>query len=745
MDPILERYQALEDKVSAYTPNLDTQRLFAAFTYADAEHHGQLRKSGEPYIIHPLAVADIVADLGLDVDSVIAALLHDCIEDTNATHDEIAKKFGAPVAALVEGVTKLTRVQYVSKEEEQMENLRKMLMAMAQDIRVILIKICDRLHNMRTMEYQSPKKQREKSLETMEIYAPLAHRLGMQKLKWELEDLSLRYLDPVGYKEIEEEMAKRSAAHEEFLDSIQLRIQQRLEQEGIRCKVYGRVKHTYSIYRKMFAQNKTLDEIFDLYAFRVIVDDIPECYNVLGCIHDMFKPVLGRFKDYIGTPKPNMYQSLHTTVIGREGIPFEVQIRTWQMHQTAEYGIAAHWKYKQGMANKKLGSEQDFEWVRKLLESQQDTDAEEFVRTLKVDMFADEVFVFTPNGDVKSLPAGATPIDFAYNIHSAVGNGMVGAKVNGRMVPYDTPLKNGDIVEVITSKNAKGPSRDWLKIAKSNEARNKIRQWFKRERREENIATGRALFEAELKHMKIPMTAITAEDVLPHILHKVRFGTLDELYASIGYGGTTAVKSVARIKDELARLGRLQAEKAAAAAKTTAESVIVPGSTAQTPTSGQVKPKHSDSGIIVEGLGNCLVKFAKCCTPVPGDPVIGFITRGYGVSVHRSDCPNAAPEKRKPEEADRWVKVSWVESSLPNYKTALELSSKDRDGLTLDVAMALSAAKVKVNALTARSLPDGHASINIVVEVKDKEELATVINKLNNIQGVYHVARASGK
>ena len=745
MDPILERYQALEDKVSAYTPNLDTQRLFAAFTYADAEHHGQLRKSGEPYIIHPLAVADIVADLGLDVDSVIAALLHDCIEDTNATHDEIAKKFGAPVAALVEGVTKLTRVQYVSKEEEQMENLRKMLMAMAQDIRVILIKICDRLHNMRTMEYQSPKKQREKSLETMEIYAPLAHRLGMQKLKWELEDLSLRYLDPVGYKEIEEEMAKRSAAHEEFLASIQLRIQQRLEQEGIRCKVYGRVKHTYSIYRKMFAQNKTLDEIFDLYAFRVIVDDIPECYNVLGCIHDMFKPVLGRFKDYIGTPKPNMYQSLHTTVIGRGGIPFEVQIRTWQMHQTAEYGIAAHWKYKQGMANKKLGSEQDFEWVRKLLESQQDTDAEEFVRTLKVDMFADEVFVFTPTGDVKSLPAGATPIDFAYNIHSAVGNGMVGAKVNGRMVPYDTPLKNGDIVEVITSKNAKGPSRDWLKIAKSNEARNKIRQWFKRERREENIATGRALFEAELKHMKIPMTAITAEDVLPHILHKVRFGTLDELYASIGYGGTTAVKSVARIKDELARLGRLQAEKAAAAAKTTAESVIVPGSTAQTPTSGQVKPKHSDSGIIVEGLGNCLVKFAKCCTPVPGDPVIGFITRGYGVSVHRADCPNAAPEKRKPEEADRWVKVSWVESSLPNYKTALELSSKDRDGLTLDVAMALSAAKVKVNALTARSLPDGHASINIVVEVKDKEELATVINKLNNIQGVYHVARASGK
>lgn len=745
MDPILEQYHALEKKVASYTPNLDTKRLFDAFTYADSAHHGQLRKSGEPYIIHPIAVAEIVADLELDTDSVIAALLHDCIEDTETTHQEIAKRFGEPVASLVEGVTKLTKMQYVTKEEEQMENLRKMFMAMAQDIRVILIKICDRLHNMRTMQYQSPKKQREKSLETMEIYAPIAHRLGMQKLKWELEDLSLRYLDPVGYKEIESELQNRSSAHEEFLGGIQMKIQQRLAQEGIHCTVYGRVKHIYSIYRKMYAQNKTLDEIYDLYAFRVIVDDIPECYNVLGCIHDMFKPVLGRFKDYIGTPKPNMYQSLHTTVIGREGIPFEVQIRTWEMHQTAEYGIAAHWKYKQGMANQKLGTEGDFEWVRKLLESQQDTDAEEFVRTLKVDMFADEVFVFTPNGDVKSLPAGATPIDFAYNIHSAVGNHMVGARVNGRMVPFDYVLKNGEIVEVQTAKAAKGPSRDWLKICKSNEARNKIRQWFKRERREENIATGRAAFEAELKHGKISLSAVTAEDALPAILKKVRFGTLDELYAAIGYGGTTAVKMVAKVKDELLRLGRLQAEKAAAAAKTTAERVIVPAVAPPVPEAGQTRPKHSDSGIIVEGLGNCLVKFAKCCTPVPGDPVIGFITRGYGVSVHRADCPNAAPDKRKPDEADRWVKVSWVDSSLPTYKTALELSAKDRDGLTIDIAMALSAAKVKVPALSARSQPDGHATVNIVVEVKDKTELSNVVNKLNNIQGVYHVARASGK
>ena len=744
MDPILERYHALEKKVAAYTPNLDTQRLYDAFTFADAEHHGQLRKSGEPYIIHPLAVADIVADLGLDTDSVIAALLHDCIEDTPATHEDIAKKFGPTVAELVEGVTKLTRMQYVSKEEEQMENLRKMLMAMSHDIRVILIKICDRLHNMRTMEYQPPRKQREKSLETMEIYAPIAHRLGMQKLKWELEDLSLRYLDPVGYKEIEKQLAERSSAHEEFLASVQHRIQQRMDEEGIHCTVYGRVKHIYSIYRKMYTQNKTLDEIFDLYAFRVIVDDIPECYNVLGCIHDMFTPVLGRFKDYISTPKPNLYQSLHTTVIGREGIPFEVQIRTWAMHQTAEYGVAAHWKYKQGMANAKLGTESQFEWVRKLLESQQDTDAEEFVRTLKVDLFADEVFVFTPNGDVKSLPAGATPIDFAYNIHSAVGNHMIGARVNGRMVPFDYQLENGEIVEVITSKSAKGPSRDWLNICKSNEARNKIRQWFKKERREENIATGRAAFESELKHAKLSLAAITAEDVLPHILHKVRFNSLDELYASIGYGGTTAVKTVSKIQDELLRLGRLKAEKAAAAGKALEDSVIVPGST-QSPPTGPTRPRHSDSGIIVEGLGNCMVKFAKCCTPVPGDPVIGFITRGYGVSVHRRDCPNVAISQSKPEEADRWINVTWAEESLPTYKTALELSAKDRSGLTLDLAMALSSAQVKVSSLSARSLPDGHAAVNLVVEVKDLKELNGVINKLNNIQGVYYVARSSGK
>ena len=741
MDPILERYHALEDKIKTYNPALDTQRLFNAFNYADNAHAGQLRKDGSAYITHPLAVAEIVAELELDTDSIIAALLHDCIEDTGVTHEGIAKLFGITVADLVEGVTKLTRVQYTSKEEEQMENLRKMLMAMAKDIRVILIKICDRLHNMRTMAYQTPRKQTETALETMEIYAPIAHRLGMQRIKWELEDTSLKYLDPIGSQEIADELAARSSAHEEFLSGIQKRIQERLDEEGIRCTIYGRVKHIYSIYRKMYAQNKTMDEIFDLYAFRVIVDDIPDCYNVLGVIHDLYKPVLGRFKDYIGTPKPNGYQSLHTTVIGREGLPFEVQIRTWEMHHTAEYGIAAHWKYKQGMANEKLGTEEAFEWVRKLLESQQDIDAEEFVRTMRVDLFADEVFVFTPRGDVINLPAGATPIDFAYNIHSAVGNHMTGAKVNGRMVPFDTALKNGDIVEVITSKSAHGPSRDWMKICKSNEARNKIRQWFKKERREENIATGRACFESELKHAGLSLAAITAEDVLPFVLKKARFGTLDELYAAIGYGGMSAQKAVVRIKDEIARLGRVQAEQQAA--ERAAQEAIHPATgaaSAPPPRAG----RKSESGIIVEGLDNCLVKFAKCCTPVPGDPVVGFITRGFGVSVHRQDCPNAAAERRKPEEAGRWIRVSWAAGELASYQTSLEISAKDRDGLTLDVAMALSAAKVKTTSLSARSMPDGYASVNIVLEVKNQEELSAVINKLGQIQGVYQVKRAAG-
>ena len=738
-----ERYQRLEDTVRAYNPTASFDKIRAAYEFAAAAHQGQLRKDGSPFVTHPLAVAQIVAEeLHLDSESIEAALLHDTIEDTSATHEDIAKQFSPTVADLVEGVSKLTRVHYTSKAQEQMENLRKMLLAMSKDIRVILIKIADRLHNMRTMEYQTPEKQKQKSFETLEIYAPIAHRLGMQKMKWELEDLSLKYLDPISYREIVDALDEKATEYDGFMSSIHDQITQRLEEAHIDGYVYGRMKHPYSIYRKMYTQNKSLDDVYDLFAFRVIVDTVSDCYYVLGIIHDLYKPVLGRFKDYIGTPKPNMYQSLHTTVMGQNGVPFEVQIRTKEMHEVAEYGIAAHWKYKQN--GQGGGDEGRYEWVRRLLENQEGADAEEFIHSLKVDMFADEVFVFTPNGDVKSLPAGATPIDFAYSVHSAVGNRMVGAKVNGRMVPYDHQLSNGDIVEVLTSKTAKGPSRDWLKIAKSNEARNKIRQWFKKEKREENIATGRAAFESELKHVGLKLEAITAPEVLPSILRKVRFGTLDELYASIGYGGTTAVKAVARIRDEMLRLGRLQAEKAAAASKTTAESVIVPASSQEVPVL-KGSNKHSDSGIIVEGLGNCLVKFAKCCTPVPGDPVVGFITRGYGVSVHRQDCPNADPGKRKPEEAARWVKVSWVEGSLPSYQTSLELSAKDRDGLTLDVAMALSTAKVKVSALSARSMPDGYASVSVVLEVKDREELSSVINNMKNIEPVYQVVLARGK
>ena len=496
MDPMLHYYNELERHVLSYNPALDKALLYKAYCYAAKAHEGQTRKDGSPYITHPLAVANIVADLKLDTDSLCAALLNDCIEDTKSTHEDISREFSPIIADLVEGVTKLTRINYVSMEEKQMENLRKMLMAMSKDIRVILVKLCDRLHNMRTMQYQTPAKQREKSRETLEIYAPIAHRLGMQRIKWELEDLSLKYLDPIGYQEIEDALAKQEQRNKEFMVATKVRIQHRMEDEGIHCTITSRIKHIYSIYRKMFAQQKTLGEIFDLCAFRVIVDDIPDCYNVLGLIHDMYNPVPGRFKDYISTPKPNLYQSLHTTVIGTAGIPFEVQIRTWEMHETAEYGVAAHWKYKEGLANSQVSGENTFEWVRRLLESQEDTDAEEFVGSLKVDLFSDQVFVFTPQGEVKGLPAGSTPIDFAYSIHSAVGNHMTGAKINGRIVPFETKLSNGDIVEILTSKSAKGPSRDWMKLCKSNEARNKIRQWFKKERRADNIIHGRSAFES---------------------------------------------------------------------------------------------------------------------------------------------------------------------------------------------------------------------------------------------------------
>ena len=733
-----EQFEKLENTVREYNPGADFKRIRESYEFAKQHHGEQRRKSGELYITHPLAVAQIVAEeLHLDSESIEAALLHDVIEDTDATYDDVAKLTSPTVADLVEGVSKLTRIQYATKEDEQMENLRKMLIAMSKDIRVILIKISDRLHNMRTMEYQTPAKQKQKSLETMEIYAPIAHRLGMQRMKWELEDLSLKYLDPIGYDEIVSKLDAKRPEYDALMSRTQAQIDQRLNEMGIKHIVYGRMKHPYSIYRKMFSQNKSLDEIFDLFAFRVVVDTVSDCYNVLGVIHDLYKPILGRFKDYIGTPKPNGYQSLHTTVMGNEGIPFEVQIRTTEMHEIAEYGVAAHWKYKQN--GQGAGTEGKYEWVRRLLENQEGADAEEFIHSLKVDMFSDEVFVFTPNGDVQNLPAGATPIDFAYAIHSAVGNRMIGAKVNNRIVTLDHVLKNGDIVEILTSKNAKGPSRDWMKIAKSNEARSKIRQWFKKEKRDENIANGRSAFDAELRHCGIAMKDVLDPEFLPVLLKKVAYPTLDDLYAAIGYGGFTAQKAVSRIQGELQRRQqRRQQEQMLAEAVAEPKEDPKPADTPKQP-----KAVKSEQGIIVEGLDNCLVKFSKCCTPVPGDDIVGFITRGYGVSVHRADCPNASEEKRK-EQPGRWIHVSWGTDTNDSYPTTIEAVCKDRLNLLLDISSALSTTKTFVLGLNTRSTEDGFAIIRIEIQIKDGTQLSTLMNKLHQISGVLQVNRPVG-
>ena len=736
MVSVEERYEHLEKTIRGYNISADLTQIRAAYEYA-REHHGeQMRRDGSPYITHPIHVAQIVAEMRLDSESIIAALLHDCIEDTDSTYEDIAKRFGVTVADVVDGVTKLTRVKYSTMEEEQMENLRKMLFAMSRDIRVILIKIADRLHNMRTMEYQTPAKQKKKAFETMEIYAPIAHRLGMQKMKWELEDLSLKYLDPVAYEDINRKLEEESARHDQFMSAVQAQINTRLTELGIRnATVYGRVKHPYSIYRKMYAQEKTMEEVYDLFAFRVLVDTVQDCYNVLGVAHDLYKPILGRFKDYIATPKPNMYQSLHTTVIGDDGIPFEIQIRTYDMHAIAEYGVAAHWKYKQGI--KRQGGEGTYEWIRRLLENQEDADAEEFIHSLKIDMFSDEVFVFTPRGDVINLPAGATPIDFAYSIHSAIGNTMVGAKVNGRMVGFDYQLHNGDIVEINTSKAAHGPSRDWMKTAKSSEARSKIRQWFKRERREENIAQGRASFESELRHAGLTLSQVTPPDVLPSILKRVGFQSLDEMYAAIGYGGCTALKVVNRIRDELLQLSRAAAVEKAAQEAAAAKEV-------QEGRPPAPQKSKSEKGLIVEGLSNCLVKFSRCCTPVPGDAIVGFITRGYGVSVHRKDCPNADPERRTPADQGRWIKVTWSDDVYESYTTSLEVVCKDRDGLLVDISTALSASKVSVTSLNSHTTTDGFAIFHLTISVTDAKQLDHVMRKLHQISGVMKVSRPAG-
>ena len=722
METFEEHYDAMCETIRKRMPSADMALINRAVDYANKKHAVQKRKDGSPYIIHPLAVAQIVTEMGLDQDAILGALLHDCIEDTDASHEEIERLFGPTVAELVEGVTKLTRANFSSTEQAQMENLRKMFMAMSKDIRVVLIKIADRLHNMRTMQYQSPEKQIIKCRETMDIYAPLAHRLGMQRVKWELEDTALRYLAPMEYNEITSYLQAHKEQDETFMRTIQDKITQRLTAVGIHNTTYGRIKHVYSIYRKMQAQAKTMDELYDIYAFRVIVDTIPDCYNVLGHIHDLFNLIPGRFKDYISTPKPNMYQSLHTTVIGSQGIPFEVQIRTWEMHETAEYGIAAHWKYKQGTGS---GSEKDFEWVRRLLESQQDADAEEYVQSLKIDMFDDEVFVFTPKGRIVPLPSGSTPIDFAYAIHSGVGNSMVGAKVNNRIANIDTTLNNGDICEILTSKSAKGPSRDWLNICKSNQARTKIKQWFKKEKREENILHGRASFESEMKRMGLPLSAITDSELEPQLLRKLSFDCWDDMYAAIGYGGLTAVKAVGRIRDDITK-----ALKAQTAEKQPVSPLRV------NPDSEAVKQnRHAVNGVIVEDIDSCMIKFAKCCTPVPGDPIVGFITKGFGVSIHRADCPNAK-NRDDPKEAARWVRVRWATQEEQPFETTLELDCLTRDGLLLDVATVMTTARVRVKELVGKDLPGGRSTFTVRFEVRNVAELDAIRTKLMSIRDV---------
>ena len=700
-------YRKLADEILEHNPGVDLARVRAAFELADRAHAGQKRKAGTPYVTHCIEAARICVEMGLDEDSVVAALLHDVIEDTALTHDDIAKEFGAEVADIVEGVTKLTRVRFTNREDEQMENLRKMLMAMAKDIRVILIKLADRLHNMRTMEYMTPAKQLEKSTETMEIYAPIAHRLGLQRVKWELEDRSLRYIDPEGYREITEYLESKKERLDAFMAMVEMR------------------------YRKMYAQNLSLDGVFDLCAFRVIVDNIADCYNVLGHIHDMYRPVPGRFKDYVASPKPNGYQSVQTTVIGEEGIMFEVQIRTWEMHRTAEYGIAAHWKYKSGEAGVRAGDEEKFAWIRQLLEAQQESDAGEFVHDLKMDMFDDEVFVFTPQGDVVNLPAGACPIDFAYGIHSAVGNSMIGAKVNGRIVPFDYALQNGDIVDILTSKSAPGPSRDWMNLCKSNAARTKIRQWLKKERREENILRGREMFEGEMRRAGLSMAYLNDEELVQTCIRKLAVTSLDDMYAAIGYGGITSTRVVNRFRDEIARAAKQNTQKTA----------IDKINEAAERRSG--KPVKAVDGVLVEGMDNCLIKFSRCCTPVPGDPVVGFITRGQGISVHRADCPNYLNSLREDRE-NRWIHVDWADTTTGAYSTTLRILARDRNGLVLDIATVLNSLSAKVLSLNARGLPDGNALILVTLEVPDLSALRLIMGRLRTLGGVRQIERGNG-
>lgn len=717
-----KQFEKLIETVGEYNPKADVDMIRRAFELARDAHQEQRRVSGEPYVYHPLAVAQILAEVQMDQETLVAALLHDTLEDTDVSREQVSKEFSEPIAELVEGVTKLTQIPYSSKEEQQIESLRKMFLAMAKDIRVIFIKLADRLHNMRTLSSMPEVKQRYKSLETLEVYAPLAHRLGMQKFKLELEDLALSFLDPIAYQEIEEGLNQKRQEREAYIEKIIAHLHETLEQSGVEhYAVKGRAKHFYSIYRKMFTQNKSLEEIYDLFAVRVIVDTVSDCYAVLGLVHEMYTPVPGRFKDYIAMPKPNMYQSLHSTVIGERGVPFEIQIRTWEMHRTAEYGIAAHWKYKEGVTGA-TDADSKLAWVRQMLEVQDDVaDADEFKKTLKIDLFADEVFVFTPAGDVISLPVGATPIDFAYAIHSAVGNRMTGAKVNGHIVPLDYALQNGEFVEIITSSANHGPSRDWLKIAKTSQARNKINQWFKRERRDENIAIGKEQVEKELQRNNLSAAELFRQEYLDVIIRRYGFNSLEDLYLGIGYGAITAAKVIARLKEEYKKCNPEVKLPAISEPKRTAA--------------------HS-SGVVVEGIDSCLVKMAKCCNPVPGDEIVGYITRGRGVSVHRSDCVNV--NGLTPEEQARLIQVSWEERVHNTYLAQIELFATDRDNLVADIISTVAEHKIPLRGVNARTTKNQTAVVELALEIVDSVQLDRLIYKLMTIRGVDRVSRKVG-
>lgn len=728
MNGFEELMAALKESNRPYDFDMITQ----AYEYADKAHEGQMRQSGEPYITHPIAVARILVELGMDTETICAGLLHDVVEDTASTLDEIKKMFGADVALMVDGVTKLTKLSYSSKEQRQAENVRKMLLAMAKDVRVIIVKLADRLHNMRTGEYWKEYKRREKALETMEVYAPLADRLGIRSIKEELEDISLRFLDPIAYEEIERMLKLKKEERERFLDAIQEKIRERLNKEGMKFFLQSRVKSIYGIYRKVYMQGRNFDEIYDVYAVRVIVDTSYECYSVLGIMHDEFTPIPKRFKDYISTPKANMYQSLHTTVLDKEGgIPFEIQIRTWEMHYTAEYGIAAHWKYKAGI-EKKDKLEERLAWVRQLLEVQQDSgDAQDIVRSIKSDIAPEECFVFTPKGDVINLPTGSTVIDFAYAIHSEVGNRMTGAKVDGRIVPLDFKLETGMIVEIITSKGpGNGPSRDWLKIVKTSEARTKIRAWFKKERREENIITGKEELEREFKRNLINVPENELENFVLNLAKRQHINTLEDFYAAIGYGGVLLSRLMPRVKEEFQKTYRSAAEEEKKAA-------LLPQ---QTAAAGK-KPGKPTSGVIVEGLDSCLVKFAKCCNPLPGDPIVGFITRGYGVSIHKQDCVNVLNSPAENE--GRWVRAEWASNvTSEKFKSTIDITSQPRDTLLADVTILLSNMHIPMHALVAKESKDHSVIlIQVTVEVNGVDQLSYLLNSLRAIKGVEDVRR----